>query len=219
MIPRVLHQIWVSGIPPRPCPDRLAGYAARWQELHPDWSHVWWSDESLDWLFNRDLFDRAIEIVPPHSVGQLRADIARWEILRHYGGVYVDVDFEPIRPINELCDRPWVTESAARTRIEGGRPLVANGLIALPPQHDLAVRMIAAVRDACERADGSRQASRVSGPWLLSRMLIDDDVEVRPADEFYPYRWDELSADYVTDGCYAVHHWWHQRAKRGLSLP
>lgn len=218
MIPREFHRIWVPGREATALPMPLAKMVQQWVDLHPDWAHHLWTDTTLHWLTNRDVYDRAAEIVPPHSIGQLRADVARWEVLWHYGGVYADVDFQPLKPIDELCDRPWVTESAIRKRLDDGRPVVANGLVALPSGHDLAARMIAAVRDACEHADGSRQASRLTGPWLLSKMLVDWDVDVRPADEFYPYRYDELDIDYDTTGCYAVHHWWHQRTKRNLTL-
>lgn len=216
MIPRSLHYIWVPGADGAALPMPLAKFVEQWNRLHPDWTHHLWVDSTLKWMANRDLYDRAAEIVPAHSIGQLRADLARWEILWHYGGVYVDVDFQPLHPIDELCNRPWLTESAARTRLDDGRPLVANGIIALPAQHPLADRMTAAVRHACERADGSRPAAKITGPWLLSRMLVDWDVEVRPADEFYPYRYDQLDVTYDTAGCYAIHHWWHQRTKRGL---
>lgn len=215
MIPATIHQIWVPGARgAEPLPMPLVRLVQRWRDLHPTWTHQLWTDDDLGWLANRDLYDRAAELVPAHSVGQLRADLARWEVLWHHGGVYADVDFEPLQPIDWLCNRPWVTESAARRRLDDGRPLVANGLIALPPHHPLADRMIAAVRHACEHADGGRQASRVTGPWLLSRMLVDWDVEVRPADEFYPYRWDELDDDFDASGCVAVHHWWHRRQQR-----
>lgn len=218
MIPRKIHQLWVPGADRTALPIPLARFVQQWIALHPDWTHHLWADDELDWLANRGPYDRASEIVPAHSIGQLRADIARWEILWHEGGVYIDADFQPVKPIDELCDRPWVTESAIRRRLPDGRPVVANGIIALPPGHPLAARMMAAVRSACDHADGSRPASGLTGPWLLSRMLVDDDVEVRPADEFYPYRYDELDVSYDTTGCYAVHHWWHRRTKRGLSL-
>lgn len=221
MIEPTIHQIWVPGARgAEPMPPTLAKFAQTWADLHPGWTHRLWGDDELGWLANRDLYDRAAEIVPAHSVGQLRADLARWEILHAYGGVYADVDFEPRQPIDGLCWQPWATESAACTTLPNGRPLVANGLVALPAGHPLAARMIAAVRAACEQVDGRRPAARVTGPWLLSRMVT-DDVAVLPAGWFYPYRYDQLDADFDASGCVAVHHWWHRRQlqRRTEGLP
>ena len=47
------------------------------------------------WLENQALFDRATSYAR-------KADIARYEVIRRFGGVYLDTDMECLRPIDEL---------------------------------------------------------------------------------------------------------------------
>lgn len=214
-IPQVLHQVWVPGADGAPLPMPLARLVQRWRDLHPGWTHILWDEESLRGeLISQDLYDHAGDFVPAHAIGQFRADVARYEILHRYGGVYADVDFEPLHPIDELCTGPWVTESAAR------QGFLANGLMGMPPNHKLMRRCIVELRERCMRARGRQTntalASQLSGPRLITPMAEGvADLTVYPAGRFYPYRYDELDVPFDTAGCYTVHHWWHRRQRKG----
>jgi mannosyltransferase OCH1-like enzyme len=63
-----------------------------------------WTDEDFadGWLDNQDLFDKAEQYAPGHAVGQFRSDVARYEILYRFGGVYADCDVEPLKPFDDL---------------------------------------------------------------------------------------------------------------------
>lgn len=89
MIPRVLHQVWVG---PRPVPD---AWIAAWAAMHPTWELRLWREADLAGLemVNRRHFDEQLARACWHGA----SDIARVEILRHHGGVYVDVDAKPLR--------------------------------------------------------------------------------------------------------------------------
>lgn len=207
ILPKVLHQVWVPGATRAPLPMPLARFVQRWRDLHPGWTHILWDEDSIGELVNQDLYDRAGEYVADHAIGQFRADLVRYEMLMRYGGVYADVDFEPLAPIDDLCIGPWVTESAAR------QGFLANGLMGMPPQHELMRRCVRGVRD---RLEVSGLANQVSGPRLITPMAEGmDKLIIYPAEWFYPYRYDELDRSFDTDGCYAVHHWWHRRERKG----
>jgi mannosyltransferase OCH1-like enzyme len=53
------------------------------------------------------LYDATPDLVVDHKVGQLRSNLARYEILREHGGVWLDADVQPLRPLDGLC-RPDV---------------------------------------------------------------------------------------------------------------
>jgi mannosyltransferase OCH1-like enzyme len=107
-IPRVFHQIWLGD---RPIPDHYQRWAQRWVELNAGWSMKLWSDQNLPEIINRAEFDAAEKMAA-------KSDILRYEICARHGGVYIDTDFEPLRPIepilagvrsfqaDELEDRP-----------------------------------------------------------------------------------------------------------------
>lgn len=209
VLPRILHHIWTGG----PVPDHLAAYRETWARLHPDWTMRLWTDDDLaaaSWLINRDLLDRA-ETITEH-VGQFRADVARYEILARYGGVYVDYDFEARRPIDPLCGVPcwaaWETDDV----------WINTAIIGAVPHHPLFAELIRRLPGNVERF---RRRPRVrpnvlSGPQFFTPVAQAQGIEVRPSAEFYPYRWDELDrADDDFPDAYAIHHWDNQRKLKG----
>jgi mannosyltransferase OCH1-like enzyme len=89
-IPRRLHQIWLG---PKPIPDV---WRARWVEAHPGWQHHLWREADIEAI----LPDR-LRLAWDHYMATKRwhggADVGRVAILLAEGGVYVDIDSEPVR--------------------------------------------------------------------------------------------------------------------------
>ena len=125
MIPKLIHRIWLG--PPMP-PEHEA-FGRRWEELYPDWEMWLWGEAALAGLGmqNQDLYDRAEELAPGFE-GQLRSDVARYEILYRYGGLYVDTDFEPLRSFEDRlpglsCFFAWEhQDEVANNAIMGADP-------------------------------------------------------------------------------------------------
>ena len=96
VIPKIIHQIWLGGEPPK-------HYEKLMTELrgtHPGWEYRLWRDNQIDFeLENKKLFDQAT------NFGQ-KSDILLCEILKKYGGIYLDLDFYMLKPFDELrsCD-------------------------------------------------------------------------------------------------------------------
>lgn len=111
-IPKIIHQIWLG--------SRLPAAFKRWQEswlaTHPDWTYILWTDteqihspdlaaiyphyrqrlaHELMPLYNQDLYNLA----PNYGA---KSDILRIEILRTFGGVYIDMDIECIESLAHL---------------------------------------------------------------------------------------------------------------------
>ena len=210
MIPQEIHAMWFGS----DLPDVYAGFLDRWRDLHPLYSVTLWTEENLPPLVNQRLFDEAEEIVPAHAVGQFRADVARFEILGTYGGIYVDVDLEPLRPIDPLL----------RTVGPGADGVIAwevdyvwinNAFVALRPGHPLATFVIRDLPGRARRHRGST-ASVVSGPKMITPLALGrvkhHDLAILPSRLVYPYAYDELdrSAEDFPEA-YMIHHWNHQR--------
>lgn len=198
MIPRIIHQFWVGG----PVPDHLAAFMETWRAHHPDWEHRLWGDDDFrGWLRNQDLFDRADEIAPG-SGNQMRSDIARYEVLHRFGGVYVDADFECLRPVDPLCGVEFWTAWEMDGRW-------ANMAIAgSVPEHPLLEELIARLPANVEAHKG-RRPNWLTGPRFLTPILRrHPEVAVHPASMFYPYQWHELDrqGEHFPDA-WAVHHW------------
>lgn len=95
-IPRAIHQIWCGF---SPIPEREKEWCEQMRRMNPEWRHT---------LYGNDLLDRyRDDIYVQHmlSKGEKWAyltDRLRILLLRDEGGVYLDVDCQPIRPLSTL---------------------------------------------------------------------------------------------------------------------
>lgn len=113
-----------------------------WQEHHPDWEHMLWTEADLDGLdmVNRELYEAARKESPEDWI-RWRADIARLEVLNQFGGVHADTDSVAVAPLDPLLDIPcWLAESpnaagyatSAVFGAEPGHPFVVHCMEQLP---------------------------------------------------------------------------------------
>lgn len=122
-IPKIIHCVWLGS----KLPEKYVPYYQTWKDMHPHWTFIFWTDtpenydqgvrvRSFDELSealtkgdqkflvvdtrdinfdNKKFFDEAI------NYGE-RSDILKWEIVYRFGGMYVDTDFECLRPFDFL---------------------------------------------------------------------------------------------------------------------
>lgn len=91
-IPRVFHHIWLGD---KPLPDHFRIWAERWETINPGWRVRYWNDRNLPEIVNKSEYEKAEKMAA-------KSDILRYEICLKFGGVYIDADFEPLRPIEPL---------------------------------------------------------------------------------------------------------------------
>jgi len=209
IIPKVLHQIWVGP----PMPEQFALWAEAWQELHPGWQYRLWNEENMPALANADLYNRASDLCPGFE-GQLRSDVARYEILLEHGGVYLDVDFEPQRPLDGLlegvrCFAAWEIQNRVAN----------NAIFGAEPGHPF-LRDLVSGLSASVLGNPGKRPSKVSGPHYMTHQLVcHPEVVVFDRELFYPYACDELHrATERFPKAYAIHHWNNQRRLRRKPL-
>ncbi|MBA3954451.1 hypothetical protein H0X48_03985 [Candidatus Dependentiae bacterium] len=96
-IPKKLHQIWIG---PKPVPEEYKKYQAAWRSLHPNWQYKLWTNADV---INFPWSNPQIKAVFTKATNYAtKADILRIEILNAFGGVYVDLDTEPLEPLDSL---------------------------------------------------------------------------------------------------------------------
>ncbi|GAB5355798.1 hypothetical protein AAMO2058_000236400 [Amorphochlora amoebiformis] len=95
-IPRMLHQSWKTV----KIPEKMRKYVASWHKYHSDWEYRFWTDHDCRELF-RLLMSDFLPIYDSYKLPVQRADASRYLIIQTYGGVYVDLDFEALREIDE----------------------------------------------------------------------------------------------------------------------
>lgn len=222
-IPHVAHRVWLQGR--ENLPPHLAELCDTFDVIHPGWQKEWWDadriDAELDLRQGKELYDRAADLVPPDSVMQLRADIARYAILHAHGGVTIDVDYHWLQAIDPLLKGKGFVASH---EVDGG--WICNGFMASVPRHTLLTQILAGLPAQAESLQAIAattgqhfKANYFTGPKyitdLLKANLHRPEVSIRPSVEFQPVPWNKpLAAERASarrfPQSYAVHRWSHQ---------
>jgi len=86
---------------------------ASWKRNFPDWEYRMWTDEDLD-EFMRDYHPDHYTMFKSYNMNIKRIDAARYFILKTFGGIYADMDFECIKNFEEFipADKISIAESA-----------------------------------------------------------------------------------------------------------
>ena len=129
-IPKIIHQIWIGG----PLPEMYNEIQKTWAALHPDWEYILWTDEKIAEL--QLVNQRWYDLIQNNG---FKADLARYEILNRFGGVYVDMDAECIKPLDTLHYRYNFYTGIARNSLDLE---IANALIGTQPGHPIIQRCI-----------------------------------------------------------------------------
>jgi mannosyltransferase OCH1-like enzyme len=164
MIPKLIHQTSkTEEIPPKCIPHQ-----AKLRALHPDWTYRLWTDaDNLDFVRKEypDFLDTFVRL--PKNI--MRADVIRYLLLYRLGGLYLDLDYEMLKPfdlLNYSAVLPWETDSQ---RVPGdGR--IANSLMAAEPGHPFFKMAIDDLK-ANPPLDPASDVLHSTGPDFLTRIL------------------------------------------------
>jgi glycosyltransferase involved in cell wall biosynthesis len=176
-IPKIIHQLWIGN---KPRPSKMMD---TWKTKHPEFEYISWSEEEI---YKRNFKLQCSEQIVFIKEINGKADIIRWEILYHYGGVFLDADSICIEPLdNHLMEK----KAFCAYENEHCRPnLVATGTMAFPPKHPLCLAAIQWILDKNNlQSIINNPAWTTVGPQLLTNLLPNfEDVTVFPSFYFIP---------------------------------
>lgn len=159
-IPHAIHQIWIG---PKPIPDRERQWCAQMAQMNPTWKCIIHDNE----LLTRYAVDPYVKLLAQQAQENPKqyaflSDRLRVLLLRDEGGVYLDVDCQPVRPLDSLpiwgraeLDFAFGLRSPHRKDVALHRspvPLVDNTFIA--------------------SAKGGRMINRIASLWSPNSVLI-----------------------------------------------
>ena len=214
MIPRIIHRLWLHP-PGPPMPAIFRAYGEQWRTLNPGWEvRDWTSLDAFGPLANQQGFD-AIR----RDLHRYRSSLVRTELLLRYGGVYVDTDMEPLRPIIPLVDGHVCVLAESANRGARGQAVLSDSFIAAEPGHPLLAEVVRTLPAAAEHYRG-RHAAVWIGPQHLDRTYRNrtwPGVTVLEPRVLYPQSIAARNAGRPVDlsQCYAWHHWNNTRRDRG----
>ena len=218
MIPNILHFIWL-GDNEMNCIYQQ--YISQWKSLYKTWTVRIWDDESVE----------KFDVIPPFLKSYyydnnlhvaFKSDILRYCILYKFGGLYFDVDFEPLKIIPEhffnfeflggIQNNNEVSNAFLGSQINN--KLLYTTMTNLPIS-------IEEHRNRNELV--SECIYKISGPEFLNNICLEffnsQEYFFFSSEYFYPYWFTDVNRrneDFrkTSPLSYAVHHWassWKQK--------
>lgn len=95
-IPKIIHYCWIGG---KPIPEHNRKIMESWKKFCPDYEIKEWNESNYDFTKNRYMKE-AFE----NKQWAFAPDYARLDIIYEHGGIYLDVDVELIKPLDDLLN-------------------------------------------------------------------------------------------------------------------
>jgi mannosyltransferase OCH1-like enzyme len=205
MIPKTIHYCWLSS---DPVPENLQKYMNSWQEKLSGYEFVLWNFDRFD--INSSLWVKQAFEAKKYAFA---ADVIRLFAVYHYGGIYLDMDVEVVRPFDSLLENSVMLacENDKTKAIEAGCFGAAKG-------HPV----IKACYDYFTGREFSLKA--IDDGYTLPRIMRKIYIENQEFRQIPIYTEDYFTAKKfrtgvikTTDNTYAVHHfagsWFSEREK------
>ena len=189
MIPKIIHQTWKTSQPP----IKTLFCIQSWKDLNPSFDYILWSDEDI-----RDFVDRCypdyLSRIENFQLGIIKADFFRLLALYHFGGIYVDIDFECLVPFEEWKCIKRDRINAAYEPFSHGfihpsfNQKLCNALIASPPRMNSLKYLIDAGNSVNDKKP--LEVKRSYGPMAWSKLLtkknLRKEINIIPRRLIYP---------------------------------
>jgi mannosyltransferase OCH1-like enzyme len=215
MIPRIIHQSWKVEQVPEP----WLAFQKSWRDNHPGFEYRFWTDDANRAFVARE-FPEFLAVYDGYRHSVSRADLARYLVVSCYGGVYVDLDCESLRPIDDLLDgrelvfgfEPQSHASKPAVRSRGLSRIVGNALFASVPHHPFWKHLLRTLIASKDEAN----VLEAAGPFVLTRACNSyphpQEISIVPSEQLYPLDHflqptEESTKDNTADAPYAIHHW------------
>jgi mannosyltransferase OCH1-like enzyme len=227
-IPKIIHQTWKTDR----IPKKFQSYVAGWQSFHPDWDYKFWTDKDI-----RKFFIRYYPWFMPQFNGYKRQieriDAFRYFLLHQFGGFYIDIDFECLKPLDPLLNGHQCilgTEPSIHAKqLYQKDQVICNAILASVPDHPFWEHVFSLLKIFKNKQD----VIESTGPLLLQQACSTyppKDISIFPETVFCPLvdlasKRLQLSTEdracylkmiqdkrYPAES-YAVHHWagsWHR---------
>ena len=198
-IPKIIHIMWIgTNEPPTECINS-------WWEMHPDWEHMYWDDEKVaNFAFKNQ---QSIDLCKYMSG---KVNIMRYEILRHFGGIFIDADSLCLKPLD---DGNFLHQNAFSCYInENLHRRVANGYMGFSKNYPLLTELIDRISLIPDSDYDSKKNNswQITGPEFLRKVIEEtgDNIHLYPSVTFCPvHHSGEIADNWRESEIYALQYW------------
>lgn len=223
-----IHRMWLG---PDKMPEAYGVYYNKWSLLNPkDYvienyggilEQTWKNQDVID-----DIISRCSKFTA-EAATQI-ADIVSYELIYKYGGIYVNVDIEPIRSLNYLFDYYKIPNDVAwAVKEDNTTTRIVNAVLGGPKEHPFWKFVIEQLPYRYWK-NPLAEMVETTGPALLTdcvtfwrRYMHQDNFMVLPYESFNSVHWGEIpqgqdASDLWKDapGIIGIHHWGHRLTGR-----
>ncbi|WP_165045083.1 glycosyltransferase family 32 protein [Dysgonomonas sp. ZJ709] len=171
IIPKIIHQIW-SGIS-APLPYHFNVLGDTWKRDYPDWKYEFWDNDKMN-SFILEYYPQYMDIFARFPYNVQRWDAIRYLILDKIGGMYVDFDYESLKPIDLLINGKsccFALEPDAHCQLFHKKMMFNNALMLNVPGHPFMKKIIETVfsEKALKYGVDPKEicVMNTTGPWIL----------------------------------------------------
>lgn len=184
-IPKIIHQIWLG---PHKKPDIwMNSWKIDFIKDNPDYTYKLWTEKEIHELdlINRQIYDNEKFYI-------CKSDIARYEILLKYGGIYIDSDSLYIKENKISFTDLNIDKSAFAAREPINKQFIANGVIGFEKNHIILEKMIHFIKSNYYQLKNKYKKERevwlITGPEPFTKMVNDkkDYITIFDNTYFYP---------------------------------
>ncbi len=203
-IPKIIHQIWIG---PKKLPLKYKKWIDSWKLFNPDWDYIFWDNNRIRKL---EIID-SIVYKKSKNYG-FKSDLLRYEILRKYGGLYADTDFECLQKIPEFL----LNYNFVSSVVFGWEPYLNNAVILARPGSTIIEDLIKNIKS--KKEINKMSVFDASGPYLLTKLYFNlsnnerNQIMILPSNFFYPFPSFLLETNIdikklINKDSIGIHHW------------
>lgn len=234
MIPKIIHQLWKS----KTVPSAFLYWQESWKIMHPDFEYRLWTNQDIEYLIESES-DQINELYYHYNKIICKMDLARYVILKKYGGLYVDIDFECLKPHHKLLAlnnfilgfEPSNHFKIANEKNNLSRTIACNAWMASVPNHPFWMHFL---NHLSEVKSKYTDVLDLTGPFALTRAISSygsNKLTILPEASIYPVDkgacWSGKVQDLEffekqTRKSFALHHWvgtWFRETDHLSKLP
>ncbi len=164
MIPKIIHQTWKT----KEVPGKWVPLVRKVQTLNPGWEYKLWTDADNEG-FVRDEFPEFYKIFMGFSRAIMRADVIRYLIMSKIGGVYLDLDYEVLKPF-DFGNHSLILPLNRSLKNGDPKDALGNCFFASAPGQPFWQDVINDLRQNPPSVSDPSQITKATGPLFLTRV-------------------------------------------------
>ncbi len=165
----------------RKYPDKYKDNLQKWINMNPDAKVVLWNYEDIE----RE-FPEYMDYINRIPAWISKCDISRFLVLQKYGGIYSDLDFIPLRPLDSsVWNRDIIIIQEPHYHIKKGaeKGRMFNGFVGSMPDHPYIKAWINKIIDYIENQGFRWNVMETTGPISFYNYYLENPtIDIDPAD-------------------------------------